>query len=57
MSRFVRYCTRSISDFSTTKENLMLKEGELEKSRATLEGIAQEYKKLQGTLQKVFKIN
>ena len=47
---FGRY---SLSDFSATKESLLLKEGELEKSRATLEGIAQEYQRLNTNLQKV----
>ena len=31
-----------------------MKEGELEKSRATLEGIAIEYQRLQNNLQKVY---
>ena len=43
----------SIADYTTTKEDLMLKESELEKSRTTLEGIAFEYQRLQTNLQKV----
>lgn len=47
-------CCQSISDYSTAREDLHIKEGELEKSRATLEGIAIEYQRLQTNLQKVF---
>ena len=44
----------SISDYSSAKEDYLMKEGELEKSRATLEGIAIEYQRLQNNLQKVY---
>lgn len=43
----------SIADYTTAKEDLLLKESELEKSRTTLEGIALEYQRLQTNLQKV----
>ena len=46
----------SIADYTTTKEDLMLKESELEKSRTTLEGIAFEYQRLQTNLQKVWSL-
>lgn len=48
---FIYLC--SISDYANAKEDLQIKEGELEKSRATLEGIALEYQKLQNDLYKV----
>lgn len=43
----------SISDYSNAKEDYLMKEGELEKSRSTLEGVAVEYQRLQNNLQKV----
>jgi intraflagellar transport protein 74 len=43
----------SITDYSSAKEDLSIKEGELEKSKATLEGIAVEYQRLQNNLQKM----
>ncbi|XP_046656187.1 intraflagellar transport protein 74 homolog [Daphnia pulicaria] len=43
----------SISEYSTAKEDYLVKEGELEKSRATVEGIAIEYQRLQNNLQKM----
>ena len=43
----------SITEYSSTKEDLSIKEGELEKSKATLEGIAVEYQRLQNNLQKM----
>jgi hypothetical protein len=43
----------SVDDFVTMRENLAFKEGELEKSRKTVEGLAKEQQQLQQNLQKV----
>ncbi|GFG30226.1 hypothetical protein Cfor_11146 [Coptotermes formosanus] len=43
----------SLDDFTTVKDNLAFKEGELEKSRKTVEGIAKEQQQLQQNLHKV----
>lgn len=43
----------SIKDYNNTKDDLVFKEGELEKSRTTLEGVAIEYQRMQTSLQKV----
>jgi len=43
----------SLDDFATMKDNLAFKEGELEKSRKTVEGIAKEQHQLQQNLHKV----
>lgn len=43
----------SVDDFVTMRENLAFKEGELEKSRKTAEGLAKEHRQLQQNLQKV----
>ncbi|XP_069681433.1 intraflagellar transport protein 74 homolog isoform X1 [Periplaneta americana] len=43
----------SVDDFATMKDNLAFKEGELEKSRKTVEGLSKEQQQLQQNLQKV----
>lgn len=43
----------SADDFVTMRENLAFKEGELEKSRKTVEGLTKEQQQLQQNLQKV----
>jgi hypothetical protein len=43
----------SLDDFATMKDNLSFKEGELEKSRKTVEGIAKEQQQLHQNLHKV----
>ena len=41
--------------FSTMKEDLAFKEGEMEKSKNTLEGVNREHSQLQVNLEKVIK--
>jgi intraflagellar transport protein 74 len=43
----------SVDDFAAMRDNLAFKEGELEKSRKTVEGLAKEQQQLQQNLQKV----
>lgn len=43
----------SVDDFATMRDSLAFKEGELEKSRKTVEGLAKEQQQLRQNLQKV----
>jgi hypothetical protein len=43
----------SVDDFTTMRDSLAFKEGELEKSRKTVQGLAKEQQQLQQNLQKV----
>ncbi|PSN37184.1 Intraflagellar transport protein 74 [Blattella germanica] len=43
----------SVDDYTTMKDNLAFKEGELEKSKKTVEGLSKEQQQLQQNLQKV----